>query len=152
MIIFKESAIKQYVLVGLTAIFCATTSFAQEAGEVERKGIAGKIKHQEVISGYLSDLNGKYNLRVTENTFEPGGYVGEHYHAGPGIRIVTAGAFTLTQDGKTRNVKIGETWYEAGDVSILVENKGVVPAVLLNFEVLPVNWKGGSNMREKPKL
>lgn len=147
-----ESAMKQYVLTVLIALFCITSSFAQEPGKVERKGTTGKVKHQEMVSGYLTDLNGKYNLRVSENTFEPGGYVGDHYHAGPGIRVVTAGEFTLVQDDQTRTVKAGDTWYEAGDVSVAVQNRGTVPAVLLNFEILPVDWKGGSNMPIKPKM
>jgi quercetin dioxygenase-like cupin family protein len=136
---------KRLLLSGLIAMFCITNSFAQEAGKVERKGTAGKVKHEEVVSGYLADLNGKYKLR------EPGGYVGNHHHTGPGIRVVTAGEFTLVQDGKTTIKKAGDTFYEAGDVSIAVQNKGKVPAVLLNFEILPVDWKGSSNIPVKSK-
>jgi len=147
----KEFAMKQWVISGLIAMFCITSSFAQEAGKVERKGTAGKVMHEEVVSGYLTDLNGKYKLRVSENTFEPGGYVGDHHHAGPGIRVVTAGEFTLVQAGKTTILKTGDTWYEAGDVSIAVHNKGKVPAVLLNFEILPVDLKGSSNIPVKSK-
>jgi quercetin dioxygenase-like cupin family protein len=132
-------------------MFCFTNSAAQEAGKVERKGIAGKVKHEEVISGYLTGLNGKYKLRVSENTFEPGGYIGDHHHAGPGIRVVTAGEFTLVQDGKTTVKKPGDTFYEAGDVSIALQNRGKVPAVLLNFEIVPVDFKGATNMPVKSK-
>jgi len=139
------------VLSGLLAMFCFTNSFAQEAGKVERKGIAGKVKQEEVASGYLTGLNGKYKLRVSENTFEPGGYIGDHHHAGPGIRVVTAGEFTLVQDGKTTVKKAGDTFYEAGDVSIALQNRGKIPAVLLNFEIVPVDLKGASNMPVKSK-
>lgn len=142
---------KRLLLSGLVAMFCITNSFAQQAGKVERKGTAGKVKHEEVVSGYLTDLNGKYKLRVSENTFEPGGYVGDHHHAGPGIRVVTAGEFTLVQDGKTTIKKAGDTFYEAGDASIAVYNKGKVPATILNFEILPVDWKGSSNIPVKSK-
>jgi hypothetical protein len=42
---------------------------AQAAGgspvKVETKGLTAKIKFESVLSGYLSDLNGKYKLRVT---------------------------------------------------------------------------------------
>jgi len=139
------------VLSGLIAMFCFTNSFAQEAGKVERKGIAGKVKQENVVAGYLTGLNGKYKLRVSENTFEPGGYIGDHHHAGPGIRVVTAGEFTLVQDGKTTVKKAGDTFYEAGDVSIALQNRGKVPAVLLNFEIVPVGLKGASNMPVKSK-
>ena len=147
----REAAMKRWVLSGLIAMFCITNSFAQEAGKVERKGTAGKVKHEEVVSGYLANLNGKYKLRVSENTFEPGGYVGDHHHAGPGIRVVTAGEFTLVQAGKTTTKKAGDTFYESGDVSVALQNKGKVPAVLLNFEILPVDLKGSSNIPVKSK-
>lgn len=133
-------------------MFCITNSFAQEAGKVERKGIDGKVKYETAVSGYLTDLNGKYKLRVSDNTFQPGGFIGDHHHAGPGIRVVTAGEFTLVEAGKTRILKAGDTFYEAGDVSIALQNRGKVPAVLLNFEILPVDWKGASNMPVKSKM
>lgn len=142
---------KRLVLSGLIAMFCITNSLAQDAGKVDRKGTAAKVKHEEVVSGYLTDLNGKYKLRVSENTFQPGGYVGDHHHVGPGIRVVAAGEFTLVQAGKSRVVKAGDTFYEGGDVSIAVHNKGKVPAVILNFEILPVDWKGSSNIPVKSK-
>ena len=142
---------KRWVLSGLIAMFCFTNSIAQEAGKVERKGTASKVKQEEVVSGYLADLNGKYKLVVSENTFQPGGFVGDHHHVGPGIRVVTAGEFTLVQAGKTTIKKAGDTFYESGDVSIAVHNKGTIPAVLLNFEILPVDWKGSSNIPMKSK-
>lgn len=142
---------KRLLFSGLIAMFCITSALAEEAGKVERKGTTGKVKHEEVVTGYLADLNGKYKLRISENTFEPGGYVGDHHHGGPGIRVVTAGEFTLVQGGKTTMKKVGDSFYEGGDVSIVVQNKGNVPATLLNFEILPVEWKGPSNMPVKAK-
>lgn len=147
----REVAMKRWVLSGFIAMFCITNSFAQESGKVERKGTASKVKQEEVVSGYLVDLNGKYKLRVSENTFEPGGYIGDHHHVGPGIRVVTAGEFTLVQAGKSRVVKAGDTFYESGEVSIALHNKGKVPAVILNFEILPVDLKGSSNIPTKSK-
>jgi quercetin dioxygenase-like cupin family protein len=140
---------KRWILSGLITMFCITNSVAQEAGKVERKGTAGKVKHEQAVSGYLTDLNGKYKLRVSENTFQPGGYVRDHHHVGPGIRVVTAGEFTLVEAGKTTIKRAGDTFYEAGDVSIALQNNGKVPAVLLNFEILPADWKGSSNIPAK---
>ena len=142
---------KRLLLSGVVAMFCITNSFAQEAKKAERKGVEAKVKYETVVSGYLTDLNGKYKLRVTQNTFEPGGYIGDHHHAGPGIRVITAGEFALTEAGKTRILKTGDTFYEAGDVSVAIQNKGKVPAVLLNFEILPADWKGSSNIPVKSK-
>ena len=64
------------------------------------KGITAKVKLEEVVSGHLAELNGKYKLRVTEVIFEPGGHLGEHHHAGPGIRFVASGTLTFTQAGQ----------------------------------------------------
>ena len=35
-------------------------------GKVDTKGLTAKIKYENVLSGYLGELNGKYKLRVTE--------------------------------------------------------------------------------------
>ena len=142
---------KRLVIAGLLALLYVTNSVAQDAWKLERKGTAPKDKLDVVVSGYLTDLNGKYRLRVTENTFEPGGFVGAHHHAAPGIRVVTAGEFTLVQGGKSTVKKAGEAFYEAGDFSVELQNKGKVPAVLLNFEIIPVDWKGSTNIQPKPK-
>ena len=40
---------------------------------VDTKGLTAKIKFEQVISGPLPDLNGKFKLRVTELILEPGG-------------------------------------------------------------------------------
>ena len=70
-------------------------------GKVDTKGLTAKIKFESVLSGYLGDVNGKYKLRVTELVLQPGGYVGEHHHAGPGIRQVTSGYMTYVLPDKT---------------------------------------------------
>ena len=142
---------KRWVLSGLIAMFCVTNSVAQEPGKSDRKGGDSKVKHDVVVSGYLTDLNGKYRLRVSETTFNPGGYAGDHHHAAPGIRVITAGELTLTQDGKIKIYKAGDAYYESGDVTTSIQNKGKVPLVLLNFEILPVDWKGSSNIPVKAK-
>ncbi len=43
---------------------------------VESEGKHGKIKIDEVVAGHLTELNGRYRLRVAEVTFDPGGYIG----------------------------------------------------------------------------
>jgi quercetin dioxygenase-like cupin family protein len=77
---------------------------AQPAGspvKVDTKGLVAKIKFEVPVAGFLTDLNGKYKLRVTELTLAPGGYVGEHNHVGPGIRQVTSGYMTYVLPDKT---------------------------------------------------
>jgi hypothetical protein len=51
--------------------------------KVETKGLVAKIKFEAPVAGFLSEINEKYKLRVTELTLAPGGHVGEHNHVGP---------------------------------------------------------------------
>ena len=142
---------KRLVLSGLIAMTCVTNSFAQQAGKVDRKDVDAKIKVEEVVSGYLADLNGKYRLRVTEATFKPGGYVGEHHHAAPGIRVITAGELTQVRAGETIIRKAGDAYFTSGTVTVSAQNKGKVPVVVLSFEIIPVDWKGGTAIPPKSK-
>ena len=112
--------------------------------KVDTKGLVAKIKFESVLSGFLSDLNGKYKLRVTELTLEPGGYVGEHNHVGPGIRQVTSGYMTYVLPDKTVVYGPGEFFFEAGDVNHTVFNKTDTPMVHMLFEVLPADLNGPS--------
>ena len=42
-------------------------------------------------------------------------------------------------------------FYESGDVTNASYNKGNVPFVVLQCEILPVDWKGGSGVPPKSK-
>jgi quercetin dioxygenase-like cupin family protein len=124
-------------------------SFAQQ--KVDVKGVTSKVKLEEVVSGYLTDLNGKYKLRVSEITLEPGGFVGEHHHVGPGVRFVASGELTFVEGGKTTVYKAGDYYYESGDVSHSGYNKSSSPLLIIQFEVLPADWKGGTAIPPKTK-
>jgi quercetin dioxygenase-like cupin family protein len=122
---------------------------AQTAGgpaKVDTKGLTAKIKFESVLSGYLTELNGKYKLRVTELVLEPGGYVGEHHHAGPGIRQVTSGYMTYVLPDKTVIYGPGDFFFESGDVTHTAQNKTDAPMVHLLLEILPVSLQGPSIM------
>jgi quercetin dioxygenase-like cupin family protein len=111
---------------------------------VDTKGLTAKIKFEQVISGPLPDLNGKFKLRVTELILEPGGYVGEHNHVGPGIRQVTAGDMTYVLPDRTIVYKPGDFFFESGDINHTVFNKTDSPMVHLLFEILPADLNGPS--------
>jgi quercetin dioxygenase-like cupin family protein len=117
---------------------------AQPAVSPQSNGLHSTIKFEQAISGHLTDINGKYKLRIGEVTFDPGGYVAEHQHRGPGIRFLTAGEVTSLENGKTTVYKTGDYFFESGDVSNAVSNKGTVPATFLQFEILPADLKGSS--------
>jgi len=124
-------------------------SSAQQKVPLDRKGATGTVKLEQVISGYLTDVNGKYKLRVAESNFEPGGYIGEHHHVGPGIRYLAAGEWTNVSQGKTTVYKAGDYWYSSGDITGSSSNKGQSLVRIINFEILPADWKGGSAIPPK---
>lgn len=112
--------------------------------KVDTKGLVAKIKFEHVLAGYLTEVNGKYKLRVTELTLEPGGHVGEHNHVGPGIRLVTFGEMTYVLPEKTIIYKPGDFFFESGDINHTVYNKTDKPNQHLLFEILPTELQGPS--------
>ena len=139
------AALPLAALLGRSRDVAAQTSGGSPA-KVETKGLTAKIKFESVLSGYLGELNGKYKLRVTELVLEPGGYVGEHHHAGPGIRQVTSGYMTYVLPDKTVIYGPGDFFFESGDVTHTALNKTDAPMVHLLFEVLPAAHQGPSIM------
>ena len=112
--------------------------------KVDTKGLVAKIKFESEIAGFLTEVNGRFKLRVTELTLEPGGYVGEHNHVGPGIRQVTSGHMTYVLPDKTIVYGPGDFFFESGDVNHTVFNKTEAPMVHMLFEILPTDLKGAS--------
>ena len=125
------------------AVF-ALLSCRAVGGPVEAQGQHPNIKLSHVISGHLSELNGKYQLRVTEVTYDPGGYIGPHHHVGPGLRCVTLGDLTYVEANRATRYGPGDCFFEPGDVVHTARNDTNKPVVLLNFEVLPVSLSTGS--------
>jgi quercetin dioxygenase-like cupin family protein len=146
----KEKPMPRLTLIlAVALLYVAGVSSAQH--QVDRKGTTSTVKLEQVVSGHLTDLNGKYKLQVTEITYEPGGYTGEHHHVGPGIRFVAAGELTFVQEGKTVTYKTGEYFYEAGDITNAAYNRSNAPVRIINFEILPADWKGGSAVPPKSR-
>jgi len=120
---------------------------AVKAASIEVKGFKRTPIAEQVISGPLTEINGKYKMTVTAFTFEPGGYVGPHLHAGPGFRCVTAGEITnIEADGKTTVYGAGQCYWESGDKSHTPRNNGDKPAQGLVIELLPASLTGSSLM------
>jgi len=141
---------KRLTLLLLVALFCVV-GYSSAQQQVERKGLTSTVKFEGTDFGFLSELNGKYKLRVTETIIEPGGYVGEHNHVGPGIRFLMSGELTFVEQGKTRTYKAGDYFYETGAITNRASNTGSSPVVNIIFEILPVDWKGGSAVPPKSK-
>ena len=121
---------------------------AQES--VDARGISSTIKLEEVIYGHLRELNGKFRLRATEVTFAPGGYLGVHHHAGPGIRHVLSGEVAFTEGGQTTIYKAGDYFFETGNLAHTAENRTNLPLRILFVEILPKDWTGPTVVPPKP--
>ncbi len=78
--------LKTLTLALVLAAFGISAANAQQLAAVESKGKHGQVKLDKVVTGYLSDLNGRFRLRVTEVTYDPSGYIGPHYQFGSSIR------------------------------------------------------------------
>jgi len=131
------------------ALFVVLIGVADPSGAqntVERHGVSGKLKLEEVISGHLAELNGKYKLQATEVTFEPGGMVGVHHHAGPGFRYVLSGQLDFVQGGKSTIYKAGDYFFESGNIAHTAHNRTKSPTRVIFFEIVPVDWKGSSTI------
>jgi quercetin dioxygenase-like cupin family protein len=140
---------KARILAVVPTMLCLTVAFAQQPAKVETTGAASQIKLEQTASGYLTELNGKYKLRAGETTIEPGGHIGKHHHAGPGIRLVKSGQLTFVAGDKTIVYKAGDYFYESGDVTHEAFNKSEAPVTIIGFEILPDSLKGSSIMPSK---
>ena len=132
----------------LVAALARTTAHPQQRVDVH--GQHATIKVQQTVFGYLAELNGHYQVRVSGETFNPGAYVGPHHHAGPGIRCITVGEFTYITASKTTIYRPGDCFYEAGTMAHEARNTTATLVVLLNFEILPASWSGASLMPVPP--
>lgn len=112
--------------------------------KVNTQGLVAKIKFEAPLGGFLTEINGKYKLRITELTLAPGGHVGEHNHVGPGIRQVTSGYMTYVLPKETIVYGPGEFFFETGDINHTVYNKTDAPMVHMLFEILPADLNGPS--------
>lgn len=126
----------------LALLNVAADSAAQP--KVEATGLTPRVWLEEVVSGHLTEINGKFKFRVTEVTFEPGAHLGPHHHAGPGVRYVVSGTLTFSQAGKTVTHAAGDVFYESGNVVHTAHNRTKAPLRLLFFEILPAEWTGPS--------
>lgn len=131
-------------LAGFAVLALVVAPASAKAPTVEKNGVETQIKYEHVIAGHLTELNGKYKLRVSEIVYAPSGHIGDHHHVGPGIRYVESGEVTLTERARTTVYKAGDYYFESGDMSHTASNRTLVPTRVLAFELLPRDWVGSS--------
>src|SRR5690349_6690575 len=144
----RRDVLQAFAALTMTGLLARSVQAAEQTGgspvKVDTKGLVAKIKFEAPIGGFLTDINGKYKLRVTELTLAPGGYVGEHNHVGPGIRQVTSGYMTYVLPTETVVYGPGDFFFESGDINHTVFNKTNEPMVHVLFEILPMDLNGPS--------
>ena len=148
MIVLLRNAAMLFFSIGVL-----TVALADEPLKVDTKGVTAKILYEAPITGgLLSELNGKYKMRITQISIAAGGHVGDHNHLGPGIRQMTVGEMEYILPDKTMIYRAGDFFFETGDVSHRVNNKTSDPNSHLLFEILPMDLKGPSLIvpRDKP--
>ena len=129
---------------GFVVVTLAALPAIADQGEVMKQGFATRLIMEQPVTGNLTEINGHYKLRLSESVYQAGGWIGVHHHAGPGLRYVESGTMTYVQAGLTRTYKAGDCFYESGAIQHTARNDGNEPVHLLNFELLPVDWKGPS--------
>jgi len=139
-----QVAINCAALIISLAILSNAGSAQSTGSKVERRGMHADLKVEQVLTGNLEELNSRYKLRVAAVTYELGGFIGNHHHAGPGLRCVTSGTLTYVQEGETFNFGPGDCFYESGNVDHHARNNGDEPVTLFNFQILPSEWQGSS--------
>lgn len=70
--------------------------------------------------------------------------IGKPHHGGPGIRYVKTGMLRYVQEERATLYHEGEYFYETGDITHTAFNDTDKAVVVINFELLPESWKGGS--------
>jgi quercetin dioxygenase-like cupin family protein len=126
----------------LVVLLLGGTDHLAAQAKVESTGIIGRVKIEEVITGHLAELNGKFKLRATEVTFAPDANLGPHHHVGPGIRYVLSGKLTFTEAGKATIYQAGDYFFESGNFVHTAQNKTRAPLRVLFIEILPADWTG----------
>jgi len=135
---------------GVLSIFALAAGAVAAQPVPETRGVTTAVRLEESGVGHLDELRGKIKVRAAELTIAPGGYLGAHHHAGPGIRYIAAGELTFVQGGKTTVYRTGEFFYESGDIVHTAHNHGKAPVRVIMFEVLPARWSGASAIVPKP--
>jgi quercetin dioxygenase-like cupin family protein len=149
-----RSRITIVVFCSLVAVSVASFGIIEGNAQQSKIGIKGFKRTpiaEQVIDGPLIELNGKYKMTVAAFSFDPGGYVGPHLHAGPGWRCVTSGEITnIEADGKSMIYGVGQCYWESGLKSHTPRNNGDKPATGIVVELLPTSLTGSSLMPVPP--
>ena len=122
----------------------------------ERSG--GSASRTKLRAAIPIDEDGEYLMRCDRVDFPLGGIAYTHTHQGPGIRCLYMGEFDVTVNEKTKHLRPGEAWFEAGPDPVYAEASSTELTAFIRVMVLPRRLLGQSSIRyvkaedaDKPK-
>ncbi len=135
MSIFNRRKLVVASVMAMIAMLGAGPSLAQTPTPFNAKTL------QQTALGELP--TGKWDMKATILTIEPGGEVPFHVHKGPGLRYVLEGAITINwKEGNTQTYVAGSTYFEGGGANhppgnFAAKNNGNAPCRVLIIELVP---------------
>jgi quercetin dioxygenase-like cupin family protein len=122
-------------LLGFTLGTGLSTATAQQAVPTENKGVTITLLAAVDLGPEIPGMQGR-QLRLRILTVEPGGVVGVHSHKDrPGAAYVLKGTVTEHRGDVAKDLSAGSGWAEDGNVTHWVENKGIIPAVIIVTDI-----------------
>ncbi len=108
---------------------------AQQAAPTENKGMTETVLATVDLGPEFPGMQGG-QLRLRIVTWEPGGVRGVHSHKGrPEVSYVLVGALTEHRGDVTKEYRPGGSLALDGNVTHWIENKGTIPAVVIQTDV-----------------
>jgi quercetin dioxygenase-like cupin family protein len=140
-----KKSIRIFILVGTTVIVASllgvglstglSTATAQQTAPTENKGVTITLLAAVDLGPEIPGMQGR-QLRLRIVTVEPGGVMGVHSHKDrPGAAYVLKGTVTEHRGDVAKEYSAGGSWAEDGNVTHWLENKGIIPAVLIATDV-----------------
>lgn len=118
----------------ITSMFCSDLSLAGSAHKVESHGVALHVL-QEAMLDKLHP--GKYRMRATEITVEPGQVLSTSTYPGPSMAYIFEGTVVSMEHGIQNEHRAGEGAAALESGSWRYKNEGDSPLRLVVFELVP---------------
>ena len=112
------------------------TATAQQVAPTETKGVTMTLLAAVDLGPEIPGMQGR-QLRLRIVTLKPGGVLGVHSHKDrPGVVYVLNGMVTEHRGDVTKAYIAGDSWAEDRNVTHWLENKDIIPAVLISTDIL----------------
>ena len=122
-------------LLGLALVTGLGTATAQQAAPTETKGVTVTVLAAVDLGPEIPGMQGR-QLRLRIVTLEPGGVLGVHSHKDrPGTVYVLKGMVTVHRGDVVKTYIAGDSWAEDRNVTHWIENKEIIPAVLITTDI-----------------